>query len=383
MSNDQFIQHSEYGDVDSDAPPGAISRKKTSIDRLILLGVIVGCFFVIFLAILFYSKSTKNVSVNAVDSSQSISDRQTNTEVVSASLQVTKDELRRRMEREQMMLDAQNTQSIKPEPPRVLETAKAPRLNASPVKSRLERQRNGDVLLTDFSNGAESQASSVGQGPPASQSQASVNAVNAELVLPAIRANLLPDMDFLLKQGTVVPCVLKTGIDTTLPGIVLCNVTDDVYSANGKSLLIERGATVFGEQTTSLKNGQARTFVMWNRLDNADGVSIKIGSPAADRMGFSGIPGYVDNHFWERFGNALLVSMILDYSDAVADRIQDQPAGDTLVLDNTRQATESIAVEILRSSGNIPPTLIVNPATVINIMVSKDISFDNVYDIVE
>ena len=382
MNNDQLFHPHEYDRVDSDAPPGAILRKKTSIDRLIFLGLIVGCLFTVFLAILFYSKSTRNSTSDAVSSSQINSNKQINTEVVSASIQVAKDELKRRMEREQMMLESQNDQSIKVDAPMIMDPSMTPSINVTPFISRLERQRNGDVLLTAFPNGAESKPVTVGKGRTVSQSQGVVNASDAELVLPAIRANVLPDMDYLLKQGTVVPCALKTGIDTTLPGIVLCNVTDDVYSANGKSLLIERGASVFGEQTTALKNGQARTFVMWNRLDNADGVSIKIGSPAADRMGFSGIRGYVDNHFWERFGNALLVSMILDYSDTVADRIRDQPPGDTLVLDNTRQATESIAVEILRASGNIPPTLIVNPATVINIMVSKDISFDNVYDIV-
>ena len=383
MNNDQFNQQHQDDRVDSDSPPGAIVRKKTSIDRIILLGVIVGCLFIIFLAFLYYTKFSSNKASNKIESSQVILDKQTNTEVVSASMQVAKNELRQRMEREQMLLESQNAQSIKAAAPMVMDTGKILSVDPTPVNSRLERQRNGNVLLTAFPNEADSKPATVGKGRLVTHSQAAVNAVDAELVLPAIRANLLPDMDYLLKQGTVVPCALKTGIDTTLPGIVLCNVTDDVYSANGKSLLIERGASVFGEQTTSLKNGQARTFVMWNRLDNADGVSIKIGSPAADRMGFSGIPGYVDNHFWERFGNALLVSMILDYSNTVADRSRDQTPGDTLVLDNTRQATESIAIEILRSSGNIPPTLIVNPATVINIMVSKDISFDNVYDIVQ
>jgi type IV secretion system protein VirB10 len=137
-------------------------------------------------------------------------------------------------------------------------------------------------------------------------------------VFDARSAARFPDMDYLLKRGTTVPCALKTGIDTTLPGIVICTALNDVYSASGKTLLIERGASVFGEQQSSLKQGQARTFVIWTRIDNPNGVFANIDSPASDVMGYSGIPGEVDTHFWARFGGAIMISLIKDFSQSAA-----------------------------------------------------------------
>jgi type IV secretion system protein VirB10 len=38
-----------------------------------------------------------------------------------------------------------------------------------------------------------------------------------------------------------------------------------------------------------------------------------------------------------------------------------------------------VLTEIIKSTVNIPPTGVVNPGTVINIMVARDVSFSNVY----
>src|SRR6218665_2967729 len=140
-------------------------------------------------------------------------------------------------------------------------------------------------------------------------------------VLQARWAGKLPNLDYLLKRGTTIPCALKTGIDTTLPGFVICKVLNNVYSANGKVLLVERGADVFGEQQSQLKQGQERAFVVWTRIDNPNGVFANIDSPATDQMGYSGIPGYVDTHFWQRFGGAIMLSLIKDFSQAYSQRV--------------------------------------------------------------
>ena len=205
-------------------------------------------------------------------------------------------------------------------------------------------------------------------------------------VLQARTAGKLPNLDYLLKRGTSIPCALKTGIDTTLPGFVICKVLNNVYSANGKVLLVERGADVFGEQQSQLKQGQERTFVVWTRIDNPNGVFANIDSPATDQMGYSGIPGYVDTHFWQRFGGAIMLSLIKDFSQAYSQRVANSSnTGATAAqpYSNTNQATQDMAAEALRNSINIPPTLVVLPATVVNVMVARDVSFENVFNVVE
>lgn len=200
-------------------------------------------------------------------------------------------------------------------------------------------------------------------------------------VLQGRKAGRLPNLDYLLKKGTSIPCALKTGIDTTLPGFVICMVLNDVYSANGKTLLVERGATVFGEQTTGLKQGQARTFVLWSRIDNPSGIFADIDSPASDQMGYAGIPGYVDTHFWQRFGGAIMMSMIRDFSSAYSQKATGTTG--TANYGYTQQATQDMAGEALKNSINIPPTLTVLPGTVVNVMVARDVSFENLYNLVD
>ena len=233
-----------------------------------------------------------------------------------------------------------------------------------------------------FAGGSGQQPAPGGQGGGADGLAARLQPT----VLQARTAGKLPNLDYLLKRGTTIPCALKTGIDTTLPGFVICKVLNNVYSANGKVLLVERGADVFGEQQSQLKQGQERTFVVWTRIDNPNGVFANIDSPATDQMGYSGIPGYVDTHFWQRFGGAIMLSLIKDFSQAYSQRAANSSnTGATAAqpYNNTNQATQDMAAEALRNSINIPPTLVVLPATVVNVMVARDVSFENVFSVVE
>ena len=177
-----------------------------------------------------------------------------------------------------------------------------------------ERKLAGSVIFDAYAE-KNGQPRSQGTAVPAGQlNQAdnnNPNDISAKLkpsTLDGRLAGRLPNLDYLLKRGVTIPCALKTGINTTLSGFVICNVISDVYSANGKTLLIERGASIFGEQQSNLKQGQERVFVLWTRVDNPSGVSADLDSPGTDQMGFNGVPGFVDTHFFDRFGAAIMIS---------------------------------------------------------------------------
>jgi type IV secretion system protein VirB10 len=163
---------------------------------------------------------------------------------------------------------------------------------------------------------------------------------------------------------------------------VLCNVISDVYSANGKTLLVERGATLFGEQQSQLQKGQARTFVIWSRVDNPSGVTADIDSPATDSMGYSGVPGVVDYHFLERFGAAVLLTVISDFSEAAAERYSNRTGG-TVNLGSDSNEIDSMATKALEDTINIPPNLLVKPGTVVHVLVARDVTFESVYALVQ
>ena len=75
-------------------------------------------------------------------------------------------------------------------------------------------------------------------------------------------------------------------------------------------MLIPRGSRLIGQAEGDAKPGQHRIFVEWSRLIRPDGVAIRIGSPASDTLGGSGITGRVNSHFFARFANAALQSAL-------------------------------------------------------------------------
>lgn len=190
--------------------------------------------------------------------------------------------------------------------------------------------------------------------------------------------------NFLLTKGTNIPCVLKTKIDSTYQGFTVCQTTKDVYSANGKILLLERGSQVFGEQNVELQQGQARVAIIWTRAETPKGVSVNLDSPATGKLGQMGVGARVNNHFWKRFGGAIMLSIIQDAISAGTSRLEknDKANGDNnTTIQNTSSTAESMAEKALDNTINIPPTATVNAGTLVNILVVKDIDFSSVYGV--
>ena len=184
-------------------------------------------------------------------------------------------------------------------------------------------------------------------------------------------ASRLPDRNFLITAGTSIPCTLQTAMDTSTPGYVSCLIGQDVYSDNGAVILLEKGAKVLGEYHSGMKQGQARLFVLWNRVVTPGGVAIGLASPASDALGRAGFDGTIDNHFWERFGGALLLSIVDDTAAAVASRADSN--GETV-----RVPSDAAGIA-LQNSINIPPSLKKNQGSQVAIFAAQDLDFSTVY----
>ena len=184
-------------------------------------------------------------------------------------------------------------------------------------------------------------------------------------------------LDFLLKHGSIIPCALYSQIISDYQGIVTCRVTQDVYSANGKALLVERGSLLTGSQNVQLEAGKNRLFTTWADIETPNGISIRIDSLGAGRLGASGNEAWVDNHFKERFGGAILLSFLDDAFSALADRAASSN-GD-ITFDSSTENASNMAEKALESSINISPTGYTKIGQRINIIVARDIDMSSVY----
>ena len=191
-------------------------------------------------------------------------------------------------------------------------------------------------------------------------------------VIGQAQARSLPDRNFLITAGSFIPCVLQTAMDSSQPGYVSCIVPRNVYSDNGRVVLLEKGTRIFGEYQGGLNRGQYRLFVLWTRAVTPRGIAIDVGSPATDALGRGGVDGKVENFFWKRFGTALLFSLVEDAATVGAEAVGNNGS-------NTTRVPSDAASTVLQQNGDIKPVLRKNQGEDVGITVAQDFDFSAVY----
>lgn len=186
------------------------------------------------------------------------------------------------------------------------------------------------------------------------------------------QARPLPDRNFLITAGSFIPCVLQTAMDSSQPGYVSCIVPRNVYSDNGRVVLMEKGTKIVGEYQGGLDRGQYRLFVLWTRAVTPRGIAIDVASPATDALGRGGMDGRVNNFFWQRFGTALLFSLVEDAATVGAEAVGNSAS-------NTTRVPSDAASTILQQNGQIKPVLRKNQGEDVGITVAQDFDFSTVY----
>ncbi|OPH81370.1 type IV secretion system protein VirB10 [Nitrobacter vulgaris] len=281
-------------------------------------------------------------------------------------------------------------------------------------RRRWERLRAPQVITDNAAAAAKAANSNEGgraaSGPeddPNRRFLASVSAAGVEVS----RANKNNRIDALVAQGTMIRGVLETALQSDLPGMVRAVVSENVWSFDGRRVLIPAGSRLVGEYKSGIAQGQTRVFVVWTRMLRSDGVSVQLGSNGTDDLGRAGNAGFVDNHYVERFGSAVMLSLVggvsqflsaygqntngygngtvITTTDPVTGMVTQTQTGVNqnqlslqarqIAAQNVSQTLTNIAQEALRNSINIPPTIYLDQGTRIIVFVRRDLDFSALY----
>ena len=292
--------------------------------------------------------------------------------------------------------------------------AELERLRLEEERRRWERLRSPQVISDNARASAEGGRGdgngTAAAGPdedPNRRFLASVSSGGVEVA----KATKNDRIDALVAQGTMIRGVLETALQSDLPGMVRAVTTEDVWSFDGRRVLIPAGTRLVGEYRSGIAQGQTRVFVVWTRLLRSDGVSVQLGSNGADDLGRAGNAGFVDNHYVERFGSAILLSLVggaaqflsgygQNYGTAgtgSVTTVTDPVTGLTtttqsglnqnylnlqarqIAAQNVSQTLTTIAQEALRNSIHIPPTIHLDQGSRIIVFVRRDLDFSSLY----
>lgn len=387
-------------------------RRKKSLDNKAwkVIGVMIVFWVVVVTGIIWYAVSKMGENSTRVDESKVQADP------AMASRKTKDDGMNRMMEKYNDIPAEQPTPIIKPTTGSVKTQATA----ASQVVSDeshstppVERQEEGlFISVNRFDSGGLSAGSNVSTGsgngdddPDIARIQAFTKAAPSDPVneavggnsglagfgaqrseldnltatpYPSTKAYRMPNPKYLLKRRTSFQCALYNGVKTDHPGFITCHLTRPLYSADGSVILAEAGAELLGEQKVEVKAGQSSIFTSWTDLETAPGVRASLNGLGTDAMGRSGTDAFIDNHYGQRFGGAIMLSFIQDALQSAANSTQ-KSSSNGYTVNNSEKNVEDMASKALENSINIPPTGYVLPGTVINVIVSQDIDFSPVF----
>lgn len=272
----------------------------------------------------------------------------------------------------------------------------AERLRREEEARRLERLRS-NMLVVDGSvgqgagslGGDRAGGSSSGMEPDEDANRRFLGRTAAQDV-EMVDATQNHRIDALIAQGTLIRGILETAIQSDLPGMVRAVISSDIYSFDGRRVLLPKGTMLTGEYRSGLSRGQTRVLIVWTRALRADGTSVSLGSYGTDDLGRSGVAGIVDKHYLERFGASAVLSLVGGVSSFIAGLNSNGSSnagsgsnnnnnGATQAQQTISQTMSDMANQALKDSINIPPTIHIDQGTQVMVFVHRDLNFASLY----
>lgn len=173
--------------------------------------------------------------------------------------------------------------------------------------------------------------------------------------------------------GSVIAASLITGVNSDLPGLVVAQVTENLYdTVTGQTLLIPQGARLIGTYDSVVAFGQSRALLVWQRIILPDGSSIQIDNlPANDAAGYAGLEDDVDYHTWQLLKGIAMATLLgvgteLSFGSNESDLV-------SAIRESTQQNAAQAGQRLTEKNLNIQPTITIRPGWPLRIVVQRDI----------
>lgn len=181
-----------------------------------------------------------------------------------------------------------------------------------------------------------------------------------------------PISPYQVMAGTLISASLITGLDSDLPGMVVAQISQNIFdTVTGSILLIPQGSRLVGTYDSVVAFGQSRALVVWQRIIMPDGSSIQIDNlPATDTAGYSGLEDQVDYHTWQLI-KGVAISTLLGVGSQLA--ISGQSDLLLSIRNSTQDSVNQAGQQITQKNLNIQPTIKVRPGWPLRVIVHKDL----------
>jgi len=182
-----------------------------------------------------------------------------------------------------------------------------------------------------------------------------------------------PASPYQVMAGGVIAASLLTGLNSDLPGMVVAQVTENVFdTVTGRTLLVPQGSRLIGSYDSVVAFGQSRALLVWQRIILPDGSSIQIDNlPATDAAGYAGLSDKVDYHTWRLLkGVALSTLLGVGTELSIGDNESDLVGA---LRQSTQQSANQAGQQIVSKNLNIQPTITVRPGWPLRVIVHKDL----------
>lgn len=187
---------------------------------------------------------------------------------------------------------------------------------------------------------------------------------NSGLLEPASPNSLL--------AGSVIAASLLTGLSSDLPGMVIAQVTQNVFdTVTGNILLVPQGTRLIGRYDSVVAFGQKRALVIWQRLILPNGSSVALDNmPATDPSGYAGLADKVDFHTWQILKGVGVATLLGVGSELTI-------GGESDLVQAIRQSAQTNTAragdQITQRNLDIQPTITIRPGAAVRLLVTRDL----------